>query len=94
MRANIFHRATNTTAQTLVMPVARVNRVFVLDGNATAGAPTPGTLYTVVTGTPAAGQVQFTGKPSSPSATLTFATAPAAGVLVIVDADTWLPASQ
>lgn len=61
---------------------AQVLSVTGLAGGATS---IDATSYTVVTGTPAAGDVQFTGLPASPSGTLTFnAALPANGVLLVV----------
>lgn len=68
-------------AQTLPEPAVRVTKVVGLAGGATSIAATN---YTLVSGAPGAGQVQFTGTPQSPSATLTFnAALPAAGLLVV-----------
>ena len=76
----------NTAAsatQTLPENVVQVVSVIGLAGGATSISAT---TYTVVTGTPAAGQVQFTGTPQSPSNTLTFSAALAANGLLLVTA--------
>ena len=82
-------RATNTTGQTLPEPAARVLAVNVLD----PAAANPNTLinYPVVSAAPAAGQVQFTGRPEAPSSTLTFNAALTANSLVLVD---YVPVGQ
>ena len=74
--------ATASATQTLPQSAVMVNKVTQITGGATWAAPTK---YTVVTGTPSAGQVQFTGTPQSPSATLTFPAALTAGDLLIVE---------
>lgn len=61
---------------------AQVLSVTGLAGGATSVAATN---YAVVTGAPAAGDVQFTGTPAAPSGTLTFnAALTANGVLLVV----------
>lgn len=62
-----------------------VTRVSVLAGGATSIAPTNYSLSggTIVTGAPAAGQVQFTGTPNAPTNTLTFNSAQASGSVVM-----------
>lgn len=74
--------AAGSATQTLPSPAVRVNRVTQITGGATWAAPTK---YTVVSGTPASGQVQFTGTPQAPSNTLTFPAALTAGDLLIVE---------
>lgn len=76
----------NTAAsatQTIPEAVEQVELVIGLSGGATSIAAE---TYTVVSGTPAAGQVQFTGAPGSPSDTLTFEDALAANGLLLVTA--------
>lgn len=76
--------AINTAAsatQSLPEPSIGVKSVIGLAGGATSIAAE---TYTVVSGAPAAGQVQFTGTPSAPSSTLTFDAALAANGLLIV----------
>lgn len=65
---------------TLPAAVAQVQTVITTD--AVAGS----VAHPVVTGAPAAGQVQFTGTPGAPSATLTFNAALTAADLVTVTA--------
>lgn len=74
--------ATASATQTLPKQAVKVDKVFLVTGGATWAAPTK---YTVVTGTPSAGQVQFTGTPQAPSATLTFPAALTAGDLLFVE---------
>lgn len=74
--------ATASATQNLPAPAVQVTKVTQITGGATWAAPTK---YTVVTGTPAAGQVQFTGTPQSPSSTLTFSATLTAGDLLIVE---------
>lgn len=74
--------ATASATQTLPKQAVKVDKVSLITGGATWAAPTK---YTIVTGTPSAGQVQFTGTPQSPSATLTFPAALTAGDLLFVE---------
>ncbi len=74
--------ATASATQTLPQSAAAVSKVTQVTGGGTWAAPTK---YTVVTGTPSAGQVQFTGTPQSPSSTLTFPAALTAGDLLFVE---------
>ncbi len=76
-----------TAAQTLPKAVARVNSAYFLNGDATAGSPITGEALTPTSGAPSATEIQFTGKPSAPSATVTLSAAPVAGLLLVVDAD-------
>lgn len=80
-RTTIIYAAASAT-QTLPEPAIMVSRVTLITGSATWAAPTK---YTVVTGTPAAEQVQFTGTPQAPSSTLTFSAALTAGDLLLVE---------
>jgi len=73
----------NSATQTIPEAVEQVVSVIGLAGGATSIAAT---TYTVVSGTPAAGQVQFTGTPGSPSNTLTFEAALTANGLLLVTA--------
>lgn len=73
--------AAASATQTLPEQAVMINSVTQITGGATWAAPTK---YTIVTGTPAAGQVQFTGNPQNPSATLTFSAALTAGDLLLV----------
>lgn len=79
----VFYAAASAT-QTLPnnIQAAQVTKVTQVTGSATWAAPTK---YTVVSGTPSAGQVQFTGTPQSPSGTLTFPAALTAGDILIVE---------
>lgn len=74
--------AAGSATQSLPAPAVQVTRVTQITGGATWAAPTK---YTVVSGAPAAGQVQFTGTPQAPSNTLTFSAALTAGDLLIVE---------
>ena len=74
--------ATASTTQTLPEQAVKVNSVTQITGSATWAAPTK---YTIVKGTPASGQVQFTGTPQSPSNSLIFSAALTAGDLLLVD---------
>lgn len=74
---------TATAAQTLPQKVARVNSVIGVTGGASVAA----TSYTVVTGAPGAGDVQFSGTPQNPSDTLTFNAAQVAAGVLLVDVD-------
>jgi hypothetical protein len=70
-----------TVTQNLPEQAAEVLSVVGLAGAATSIAATQ---YTVVATTPGAGQVEFTGTPEAPSATLTFnAALTAAGLLIV-----------
>jgi len=73
----------NSATQTISENVVQVESVIGLAGGATSIAAE---TYTVVTGSPASGQVQFTGTPQSPSNTLTFEAALAANGLLLVTA--------
>lgn len=77
-----FITAGATAAQTLAEPAVLVLEVATLDP--AAANPNILTNYTIVTGAPAAGQVQFTGTPSAPSNTITFSAALTAGQQVLV----------
>ncbi len=74
--------AAASATQTLPEQAVMIKSVTLITGSATWAAPTK---YTIVTGTPAAGQVQFTGTPQSPSAALTFSAALTAGDLLLVE---------
>ena len=80
--SEITINATATTAQTLPhsLVAAQVLGVIQFVGS-TTGVPT---TLTVVSGTPAAGDVQFTGTPEAPSGTLTLSAAAAADTMFIV----------
>jgi len=80
-RTAVIYAAASAT-QTLPGQAVMVSRVTLITGSATWATPTK---YTVVTGTPSAGQVQFTGTPQSPSSTLTFPSALTAGDLLLVE---------
>jgi len=71
----------NSATQTIPEAVEQVELVVGLAGGATSISAT---TYTVVSGSPSAGQVQFTGAPGSPSNTLTFESALAANGLLLV----------
>jgi len=71
-----------TAAQTLPENAVYIRSVTQLVGGATSVSAQ---TYTVVTGTPGAGQVQFTGTPESPSNTIMFSAAQTAGGLLLVN---------
>jgi len=75
--------AAAATAQTLPYPVAEV--VAAWSGGALGTAGSTLTALPVVSGAPAAGQVQFTGSPAAPSANVTLGTAAAAGQLLLFE---------
>jgi len=83
-RKTVVFYAAGSATQTLPnnIQAVQVTRVTQVTSSATWAAPTK---YTVVSGTPAAGQVQFTGTPQNPSNTLTFNAALNAGDLLIVE---------
>jgi len=70
-----------TASDTLTLPENAIKVTQVVVGNGTASEASS---LTVVTAAPAAGQVQFTGTPSSPSATLTLEAAATADYLYFV----------
>lgn len=74
--------AAASATQTLPEQAVMITSVTQVTGGATWAAPTK---YTIVTGTPSAGQVQFAGTPQNPSATLTFPSALTAGDLLLVE---------
>ena len=68
-----------TTNQTL--PENAVAVLGAVEFTATAGE---GTALTPTSGTPAAGQIQFTGSPHAPANTVTLNAAPTAGIVLLV----------
>lgn len=82
-RKSAWIQALAQANQTLPEPAALVLRVANLDP--TAANANDLTDWPVVSGTPTATQVQFTGTPQSPSSTLTFGTHPAADTQILVD---------
>jgi len=81
IRPHIIVANGTATSFTLPTPADYVNTVVVVEGGATSFAATD---YTVVSGTPSGDEVQFTGAPGTPAQTLTFAAAPAANSLILV----------
>jgi len=83
---DVFVANGTATSFTLRSPAASVDKVVVVQGGSTSFAATE---YTVVSTTPAAGQVEFTGTPDNPAQTITFSAAPANESLILV---TYTPA--
>ena len=80
--------ATSTTAQVLPEKADAITNVWLQNVPSSAGAA--GAFLTPVTGAPGTTQIGFAGTPASPSANLTLNSAPATGLLLIVD---YLPAA-
>lgn len=72
---------TAATTATLPYPAVQLKSVVLEAADGTAASDT---IYTIVTGTPSASDVQFTGTPQIPSTTLTFSAALTAGQLLRV----------
>ena len=78
VRRTCLIKTANSANQTLPTPAVKLLNVYTL----IAGSAT---WYTIVTGSPGAGEVQFTGSPQNPSSTLTFQSALAAGGLLLAE---------
>lgn len=89
----LYIKAAASASQTLPVAVAAVTQAMLITGSATWAAPIQ---YTIQTTTPSTGQLQFTGTPAAPSASITLGAAASAGdviiVFVVLPGD--LPASQ
>lgn len=84
-QADFITLTASSTTATLNELAGIVTAVSVLAGGATSIAPTNYSLSggTIVTTTPTASQVQFTGTPNAPANTLTFLNAQASGSIVL-----------
>ena len=81
---DIVFGAVAATAQTLPYAVAKIVAAASFGALGTAGDTE--TALTVVTGTPAGAEVQFSGTPEAPSTSITLGTAAAAGQILKIRA--------
>lgn len=80
--------AASTTAQVLPENAAGIENVWLQNVPSSAGAA--GEFLTAVTGAPGTTQIQFAGTVETPTTALTLNSAPATGLLLILD---YLPAA-